>query len=99
MCWRSYPLSIRFTVGRHVRGIPTCELSTTTLAAVQRMVCRAHMLIKKEQARQEEDLDRTDRYVTGRALAIHFTLGGQGLVFQTLFTSIGFTKSLSRLRS
>jgi len=43
MCWRKYPLKIRFNGARNLRGAPICELSTT-LAAVQRMVCRAHML-------------------------------------------------------
>ena len=53
MCWRNYPLNIRFN-GGYLCGVPVCEFSTT-LAALQRMVCRAYMFIKKEQALQEDE--------------------------------------------
>ena len=71
-----YPLN----GARHVRGVSTCELSTT-LAAVQRMVCRAYILVKEGAGPARGKVDCTDRHVAGRALAIHIALGIQGLVF------------------
>jgi hypothetical protein len=47
MCWRNYPLKIRFNGEQHKRGVPICELNTT-LAAIQRMFCRAYMLTEQD---------------------------------------------------
>lgn len=47
MCWRNYPLKIRFNGEQHKHGVPICELNTT-LAAIQRMFCRAYMLTEQD---------------------------------------------------
>lgn len=61
MPYKMYPLSIRFRGSRiDQRGVPICELSIA-LAALQRMVCRAYLVIKGKNLRLASLTD-TERF-------------------------------------